>query len=53
MEPSYVHWSVGASPANDVTATFTVNGVTAQEQLGFYEPFNVTHEFAVKVGVHF
>jgi len=53
VEPSYVHWNVGASPANDVTATFTVNHVTAQEQLGFYEPLNFTNEFAVKVGVHF
>ena len=53
VEPSYVHWSVGSSPANDVTATFTVNRVTAQEQLGFYEPWNVTNEFAVKVGFHF
>jgi hypothetical protein len=25
---------------NDETATFTVNGITAQEQLGAYEPVN-------------
>src|SRR6185436_15619610 len=41
VEPSYVHWNVNASPPNDVTATFTVNQVTVQEQLGFYEPLNV------------
>jgi hypothetical protein len=53
VEPYYVHWSVSASPANDETATFTVNGVTAREQLGFYEPDNVTNEFAVKLGFRF
>jgi hypothetical protein len=52
VEPSYIHWNVSASPANYSTATFTVNQVTAREQLGFYEPLNVTHEFAVKVGFH-
>ncbi len=53
VEPSYIHWHVGASPASDETATFTVNNVTAHEQLGFYEPLNVTHEFGVKLGFHF
>jgi hypothetical protein len=53
FEPSYVYWSVGDSPPSYVAATFTVNGVTAVEQLGFYEPANLTHEFAVKVGFHF
>jgi hypothetical protein len=53
VEPYYVHWSVSASPPNDETATFTVDGVTAQEQLGFYEPDNVTNEFAVKLGFRF
>lgn len=53
VEPHYIHWSIGDSPANYETATFTVNGVTARQQLGFYEPRNVTGEFAVKVGVHF
>jgi hypothetical protein len=53
VEPYYIRWSVGASPANDVTATFTVNGITAREQLGFYEPFNTTNEFGVKLGLHF
>jgi hypothetical protein len=38
---------------NDQTATFTVNHVTAQEQLGAYEPSNVTNEFGVKFGFHF
>jgi len=53
VEPYYVHWSVDASPENFETATFTVNGVTAQEQFGFYEPTNVTNEFAVKLGFRF
>jgi hypothetical protein len=53
VEPYYVHWSVGASGVSYETATFTVNGVTAQEQLGAYEPWNVTHEFGVKLGFHF
>jgi hypothetical protein len=53
FEPYYVHWSVGDSPVNYETATFTVNGVTAREQLGFYEPRNVTNELGVKVGFRF
>jgi hypothetical protein len=53
VEPEYIHWSVSASPVNDETATFTVNNITAQEQLGFYEPVNRTDEFVVKVGFHF
>jgi hypothetical protein len=53
VEPYYVHWSVGASPVNFQTATFTVNHVTAHQQLGAYEPRNVTHEFGVKLGLHF
>ena len=38
---------------NYETATFTVNDVTAQEQLGAYEPLNVTNEFGVRLGFHF
>jgi hypothetical protein len=53
VNPYYVHWSVGASPVNDETVTFTVNGVSAKERLGAFEPFNVTHEFGVKLGLHF
>jgi hypothetical protein len=53
VEPYYVHWNISASPVNYETATFTVNHVTAQEQLGAYEPLNVTHEFGVKLGIHF
>ena len=53
VEPSYIRWNVSASPVNDETAAFTVNGVTAQEQLGAYEPLNVTNEFVVKLGLHF
>jgi hypothetical protein len=53
LEPYYVHWNVSSSPVNDETATFTVNSVTAREQLGAYEPFNVTNEFGVRLGFHF
>jgi|GEM_PF-1530502 len=50
IEPAYVRWQVGDSALGSTTATFTVNGVTAQEELGAVEPFNVTNEFVVKVG---
>jgi hypothetical protein len=53
LEPFFIHWSVSASPVNDQTLTFTVNHVTAREQVGFYEPFNTTDEFGVKFGFHF
>jgi hypothetical protein len=53
LEPYYVRWSVSSSPVNDETATFTVHSVTAQEQLGAYEPYNVTNEFGVRLGFHF
>ena len=53
VAPEYIHWSIDASPVNYETATFTVNGITAQQQLGFYEPFNTTNEFVVKLGFHF
>ena len=53
MEPYYLHWHVSASPVSDETATFTVHGITAREQLGAYEPLNFTREFGVKLGFHF
>jgi hypothetical protein len=53
VEPYYVYWNVSDSPVNYDTATFTVNGVTAHQQRGFFEPQNATHEYGVKVGVHF
>ena len=53
VEPSYIRWSVSDSPVNYETAAFTVNGVTAHEQLGAYEPLNVTNEFVVKLGFRF
>ena len=52
VEPYYVRWAVNASAANQETVTFTVHNVTAREQLGFYEPFNVTNEFGVRLGFH-
>jgi len=53
VEPYYVRWNVSSSPVNYETAAFTVNGVTAQEQLGAYEPVNHTDEFGVKLGFRF
>jgi hypothetical protein len=53
VEPFYIHWNVSASLPNSQTLTFTVNRVTAHEQLGFYEPLNTTNEFGVKFGLHF
>ncbi len=53
MEPYYVHWHVSASPVNDETVTFTVNRITAHEQLRAYEPVNFTRELGVKLGIHF
>ncbi len=53
VEPYYIRWDVGASAVSHETATFTVNGVTAQEQLGAYEPWNLTHEFGVRTGFRF
>ena len=53
IEPYYVRWDVGSSPTNYETATFTINNITAQEQLGAYEPHNTTNEFGVKLGFHF
>jgi len=53
VEPYYVYWNVGASPVSDETVAYTVNRVTALEQMGAYEPFNTTHEFGVKLGFHF
>jgi hypothetical protein len=53
MEPYYVRWHVSSSPVNYETATFTVNNVTAREQLGAYEPLNVTSDFGVRLGFHF
>ncbi|HKE85409.1 MAG TPA: hypothetical protein VKB50_16720 [Vicinamibacterales bacterium] len=53
VEPSYVHWSINSSPVNYETATFTVHGVTAEQQLGAYEPVNTTNEFVVKLGFRF
>lgn len=52
-EPFFIHWSVSSSPVNDQTVTFTVNHVTAHERIGFYEPFNTTDEFGVKLRFHF
>jgi hypothetical protein len=53
VEPYYIRWSVGASPVNYGLATFTVNDITAVQQVGFYEPANVTSEFGVKLALRF
>jgi hypothetical protein len=52
-EAYYVHWNVSDSSVSRLTATFTVNNVTAQQQFGAYEPLNVTNELGVKLGFHF
>jgi len=53
VEPYYVRWHVNESPVSPITATFTVNGITASEQLGAVEPVNFTNEFGVKFGFRF
>ena len=53
VEPYYIRWNVSSSPDSTGTATFTVNGITAQEQFGAFEPKNFTNEFGVKFGFRF
>jgi len=53
VEPGYIHWNVSASNVDYTTATFTVNGITARQQLGAYEPDNATNEYFVNLGFHF
>jgi hypothetical protein len=53
VEPYYVYWMVSASPVNYETVAFTVNNVTAHEQLGAYEPNNNTNEFGARLGFRF
>ena len=53
VAPEYIHWNVSASPVSYETATFTVNGVTARQQFGAYEPLNRTNEVVVKLGFRF
>ena len=48
VEPYWIHWQVGDSPDSFETATYTVNGITARQDLGVYEPHNTTDEFGVK-----
>ena len=51
--PEYIHWNVNSSPVNYETATFTVNNITVDQQLGAYEPLNTTNELVVKLGFRF
>lgn len=53
VEPSYIHWNVSASDVSFGSAVFTVNGITAEQQVGAYEPDNTTDEFMVKFGWRF
>jgi len=53
LEPYYGRWNVAASPVAEQTITFTVNRVTAQQRIGFFEPVNATDEFGVKFGFGF
>lgn len=49
VEPYWIYWNVGDSDVDYTTATFTVNGISAQQQAGFYEPRNTTNELGVKL----
>jgi len=53
LEPYYIRWSIDDSPVEAITATFTVDGVVANQQLGFYEPHNTTDEVGVRLGFRF
>ena len=49
VEPYWIYWNVGDSDIDITTAPFTVNGISAQQQAGFYEPRNTTNELGVKL----
>jgi hypothetical protein len=51
LEPYYIRWSIGDSPIADETATFTVNGISAQQQIRAYEPHNITNELGIRLGL--
>jgi hypothetical protein len=53
VEPYWIRWNVEGSNDNFETVTYTVNGITAQEDLGFYEPHNTTNEIGVKFNLRF
>lgn len=53
IAPKYIHWGVEASEVRSTTVRFTVNGVTASQELGAIEPVNSTDEWSVAVGFHF
>lgn len=50
VEPYWIRWNVDDSTVSYSTATFTVDGITAEQQLGFYEPRNTTNEAGVRLG---
>lgn len=51
IEPYWIYWNVADSIDNFETITYTVNGISAREDLGFLEPHNTTNEFGVKFSV--
>lgn len=53
IEPYYVGWRVSSSPVSTGSVAYAVNAVTARQTLNAYEPLNFTHEFGVKIGLHF
>jgi hypothetical protein len=53
VEPYWIRWNVEGSDDSSETVTFTVNGIPARENLGFYEPHNTTNEYGVKFGFRF
>jgi len=53
LEPYFVRWDVRSSAVNSESVTFTVNNISASEELQAYEPHNTTNEFGVRLGFHF
>jgi hypothetical protein len=53
VEPYYLFWGLADSDISRESVSFTVNGVTAIQEFGAFEPVNKTHEFGVKLGFRF
>jgi len=53
VAPRFTHWGVSASEVRFTTVAFTVNGITATQDLGAIEPVNSTTEWSVNLGFHF
>jgi hypothetical protein len=53
VAPRFIHWRVSDSEVAFSTVTFTVNSITAKQELGAIEPVNSTDEWSLNVGFHF